>query len=146
MGLVAELYYLLWWKKRMVNSSSEIEKNSCLFCWKKPNSVNNSQEHTVSVTNPIKSTNGHEEIDLKLRSSKESLLKGYGKDGVETELMRLHNLYGLPRFLFTIKEESNEDLESDDEKSKGDRSSRKGSRTRSLSDLFIDVDGSAHHI
>ncbi|KAL2487515.1 hypothetical protein Fot_40807 [Forsythia ovata] len=142
MGLVAELYYLLWWKKRMVNSSSEIEKISRLFCWKKPNSVNGSQEHTISVKNPAESTNGHEEVDLELGSSKDLLLKGYGEDGVETELMRLHNLCGPPRFLFTIKEESKEDLESDDGKSKGDRSSRKGSRTRSLSDLFIGVDGS----
>ncbi|RVW57018.1 hypothetical protein CK203_070516 [Vitis vinifera] len=34
--------------------------------------------------------------------------------------MRLHNLAGPPRFLFTIKEETKEDLESDDGKSKGE--------------------------
>lgn len=32
-------------------------------------------------------------------------------EGVDIELMRLHNLNGPPRFLFTIKEESEEDLE-----------------------------------
>ncbi|KAK6144595.1 hypothetical protein DH2020_021415 [Rehmannia glutinosa] len=58
--------------------------------------------------------------------------KGYNcEEGVEAELMRIHNLCGPPRFLFTIKEESKEDLESDDGKS------RKGSRTRSLSDLVL---------
>ncbi|CAA3022154.1 Hypothetical predicted protein [Olea europaea subsp. europaea] len=140
-GLVAELYYLLWRKRRITSSSGEIESFSRLFCWNKPNSVNGSQEQTNTVKNPEESINGHEDIDLELGSSKDLLLKGYGEDGVETELMRLHNLCGPPRFLFTIKEESKEDLESDDGKSKVDRSSRKGSRTRSLSDLFIGVDG-----
>ncbi|CAI9776739.1 unnamed protein product [Fraxinus pennsylvanica] len=137
MGLLAELYYLLWWKKRITISSGEIESFSFMFYRKKPNFVNSSQEQTNSVKNPAESTNGHEEIDLELGSSKDLLLKGYGEDGVETELMRLHNLCGPPRFLFTIKEENKEDLESDDGKTRG---SRKGSRTRSLSDLFIGVD------
>ncbi|KAL1818879.1 hypothetical protein DCAR_0415109 [Daucus carota subsp. sativus] len=34
-----------------------------------------------------------------------------GEGGVDTELMRLHNLNGPPRFLFTIKEETKEELE-----------------------------------
>ncbi|KAF5744618.1 hypothetical protein HS088_TW07G00193 [Tripterygium wilfordii] len=54
--------------------------------------------------------------------------------------MRLHNLAGPPRFLFTIKEETKEDLESEDGKSRGDCKSRKSSRTRSLSDLILAVD------
>lgn len=49
-------------------------------------------------------------------------------DTVEAELMRLQ---GLPRFLFTIKEETREELESEDGRS------RMGSRGRSLSDLFV---------
>ncbi|KAL0436558.1 UNVERIFIED_CONTAM: hypothetical protein Sradi_0363700 [Sesamum radiatum] len=68
-------------------------------------------------------------------STKDLELKGYGEQGVETELMRMHNLCGPPRFLFTIKEENKEDLESEDGKS------RKGSRTKSLSDLVFPVDG-----
>ncbi|CAA3026186.1 uncharacterized protein LOC111387648 [Olea europaea var. sylvestris] len=141
MGLVAEIYYLLWWKKRTTISSGEIGSFCCMFCWKKLNSVNSSQEQINSVKNLAESSNGHEEIDPELGSNKDLQLKGYGEDGVETELMRLHNLCGPPRFLFTINEENKEDLESDDGKSKGERSSRKGSRTRSLSDLFIGVDG-----
>ena len=62
------------------------------------------------------------------------LHKPFGEEGtVESELMRLHNLAGPPRFLFPIKEETKEDLESEDR-------SRKGSRTRSLSDLMLTID------
>ncbi|KAL2464436.1 Glucan endo-1 [Forsythia ovata] len=71
-------------------------------------------EPKFSVKNQIESTYGHREIDLELRSRKDLLLKGYGEDGVETELMRLHNLCAPTRFFFTVKEESKEDLESDD--------------------------------
>ncbi|TYJ41944.1 hypothetical protein E1A91_A03G054900v1 [Gossypium mustelinum] len=53
--------------------------------------------------------------------------------------MRLHNLAGPPRFLFTINEETKEDLDSEDGRSKGEKS-RKGSRTRSLSDLMLTID------
>ncbi|KAI3450418.1 hypothetical protein Pfo_007083 [Paulownia fortunei] len=139
MGLVVELYYLLWWKKRIAYTSNrEIEEFCFLFCWKRPsssfNSTNSSQELTNSVRNP------REQEDLEMGNSKDLGLKGYGEEGVETELMRMHNLCGPPRFLFTIKEESKEDLESDDGKS---RSSRKGSRTKSLSDLVFAVDGTS---
>ncbi|KAK4440851.1 hypothetical protein Salat_0420000 [Sesamum alatum] len=138
MGLVGELYYFLWWKKRVAYSSNRgIEDFSFLFCWKRPsssfNSAGSSQELTNSVRNP------QEQEDLEMGSSKDLELKGYGEEqGVETELMRMHNLCGPPRFLFTIKEENKEDLESEDGKS---RSSRKGSRTKSLSDLVFPVDG-----
>ncbi|KAK4441099.1 hypothetical protein Salat_0444800 [Sesamum alatum] len=137
MGLVAEVYYLLWWKKRAAISttssssstnSAEIEDFSALLCWKKLTSFHtssSSQELGSSVRNP------QEQQDMEMGSSKDLGLKGCNEEGVETELMRTHNLCGPPRFLFTIKEESKEDLESDDGKS------RKGSRTRSLStDLF----------
>ncbi|KAJ6772782.1 hypothetical protein OIU74_018904 [Salix koriyanagi] len=48
----------------------------------------------------------------------------------------LHSLSGPPRFLFTIVEETKEDLESEDGRSRGDNKSAKGSRSRSLSDLL----------
>ncbi|CAK9188302.1 unnamed protein product [Ilex paraguariensis] len=145
LGLIAELYYLLWWKKRITNRELEggyTANNATdlfsLSCWKKPNSVNsnNIQELNICVRNP--DANGLDK-DLEQGTCKDLLLKGYGEEGVESELMRLHNLCGPPRFLFTIKEETKEDLESDDGKSRGDRS-RKGSRTRSLSDLIIALD------
>lgn len=143
LALVAELYYLLWWRKKRI-SSTEIEDDYSKYareffqfiCWKRPSSLqtNDTQE---SVIDP--DANCHEP-DLEMGSSKDFLLKTCGEEGVESELMRLHNLQGPPRFLFTIKEETREDLESEDGKSRGDRS-RKGSRTRSLSDLVAVVDG-----
>ncbi|XVE79602.1 hypothetical protein DITRI_Ditri14bG0071500 [Diplodiscus trichospermus] len=144
LALVAELYYLLWWKKRIVRSEVEDDYTKYakeliqLFCWKKSASLHaatsaNSNQDLVKNQDTI---NGTVEPDLELGSTKDNLLlKGFGEEGVESELMRLHNLAGPPRFLFTIKEETKEDLESED----GDRS-RKGSRTRSLSDLILTVD------
>jgi len=142
LALVGELYYLLWWRKKRI-ASAEIEDDYSKYareffqfiCWKRPSSLqtNNTQE---SVRDPDANC---EEPDLELGSSKDFLMKGFGEEGVESELMRLHNLAGPPRFLFTIKEETKEDLESEDGKSRGDRS-RKGSRTRSLSDLVAAVD------
>ncbi|CAI9758034.1 unnamed protein product [Fraxinus pennsylvanica] len=144
MGLVAALYHSVWRKKRVTASRGEIQCFPCLFCWKmKHNSVHNSQERTNSLKTQEESRDVHEQMDLELGSSKDLLVNGYGEQGVETELMRLHNLCGLgpPRFLFTIKEESEKDLESDDGKSKGDNNSRKQSRKTTLSDLFTGVDG-----
>lgn len=133
MGLVAELYYLLWWKKRKVLYSSNrktenLEKPAFPWCWRKPNSRSgvSSRELTNSVRNEF------EQEDVEMGATK----LGYGEEGVESELMRLHNLCGPPRFLFTIKEESREDLESEDGKSRT-------SNCRSLNDhhVFGGVDG-----
>lgn len=148
MGLVAELYYLLWVRKRIPKNETEDEYNntfvatelSHLFCWKKPNSVSNVNSQQLNNTVRNQEMNDHgphgQDQDLELGNSKDLLLKGYGEDSVETELMRLHNLCGPPRFLFTIKEETKEDLESEDGKSRGDRS-RTCSRNKSFSDLLL---------
>ncbi|KAK8489243.1 hypothetical protein V6N13_009556 [Hibiscus sabdariffa] len=130
LALIAELYYLLWWKKRIVNSEVEYDYTSYakefaqLFCWKKSSA-------SVHAPTTIINTNGVEpEPDLELGSTKGLVLKGFGEEGVESELMRLHNLAGPPRFLFTIKEETKEDLESED----------KGSRRRNLNDVMLPID------
>lgn len=147
MGLVAELYYLLWVRKRIPKSETQDQYNnntpyatelSHLFCWKKPNSVNNISSQQLNNTVRNQEMNGHgQDQDLELGNSKDLLLKGYGEDSVESELMRLHNLCGPPRFLFTIKEETKEDLESEDGKSRcGDRS-RTCSRNKSFSELIL---------
>lgn len=144
LALVAELYYLLWWKKRITNTEIEEDYSHYakelfqFFCWKKSSSLHTNNTTQEIVRDPDAAVNGHEP-DPELGYSKDLLLKTYEEEGVESELMRLHNLAGPPRFLFTIKEESKEDLESEDGKSRGDRS-RKGSRTRSLSDLIIAAD------
>ncbi|KAB2020975.1 hypothetical protein E1A91_D07G111600v1 [Gossypium mustelinum] len=147
LALVAELYYLLWWKKRITSSQVEDDYNNYakelvqLFCWKKSASLHastaaNNNNNQGLVKN--KDSNSVEP-DLELGSSRSLLVKGFGEEGVESELMRLHNLAGPPRFLFTIKEETKEDLESEDGRSRGEKS-RKGSRTGSLSDLMLTVD------
>ncbi|KAL1544197.1 hypothetical protein AAHA92_21079 [Salvia divinorum] len=118
MGLVAELYYLLWWKKMLAkttSSSIEIQESSLL---RKPKSC--SHELTNHQDLEIGSATNNKELGLKC------------EEGIEAELMRVHNLFGPPRFLFTIKEESKEDLElSEDGRS---------SRTTSLSDVVVALD------
>ncbi|KAE8693112.1 hypothetical protein F3Y22_tig00110819pilonHSYRG00364 [Hibiscus syriacus] len=150
LALVAELYYLLWWKKRLIGSS-QVEDDYTkyakeliqLFCWKKSASLHASTNtnNNSNIQDLVKDQgiNGVVEPDLELGSGKDLLLKGYGEEGIESELMRLHNLAGPPRFLFTIKEETKEDLDSEDGRSRGDKS-RRGSRTRSLSDLILAID------
>lgn len=137
LALIAEIYYVLWWKKRVSNteieegySSSSGREFFYLFCWKKPSSLSstalNPQDGHLNVNDS--------ENQQQSNTSKDFLLKPYGEDGMETEIMRLHNLQGPPRFLFTIKEETKEDLESEDGRS------RKGSRNRSLSDLLLTIE------
>ncbi|KAJ4725833.1 Transmembrane protein [Melia azedarach] len=144
LALAAELYYVLCWKKRIPHRQ-EIEDDYGnyakeyliqLFCWKKPSSLHSNNTRDCERDHPV--ANAHEP-DPELGTSKDLLLKAFGEEGEVSELMRLHNLVGPPRFLFTIKEETKEDLESDDGKSRGDRSIRR-SRTRSLSDLMVTVD------
>ncbi|KAJ1376584.1 hypothetical protein SESBI_49784 [Sesbania bispinosa] len=139
LALVAQLYYFLWWKRRTHVDIEMVQRNYAkgLFywgCWKTPCS----SMHVTNTVTRHPETTSHEQ-DLELGTGKDLLLKSSGEEGVESELMRLHNLAGPPRFLFTIKEETKEDLESEDGKSRGDRS-RKGSRTRSLSDLMLAID------
>ncbi|MCD7457262.1 hypothetical protein HAX54_034652 [Datura stramonium] len=147
MGFAAELYYLLWVRKRISKRSTYGSELCSLFCWKKTCSLSKIGTQEVTTDSRNQETNDQDQ-DLELGTNNDLLLKGFGEDSeessshsmirlegcreedsAEAELMRLHNF----RFLSTIKEESKEDLESDDGKSRGDRS-RKGSRTRSLSD------------
>ncbi|GMI81790.1 hypothetical protein like AT5G59350 [Hibiscus trionum] len=136
LALIAELYYLLWWKKRIVNSEVEYDYTSYakelvqLFCRKKSSA---SVHAPTIIANSNRDTSGVEP-DLELGSTKGLRLKGFGEEGVESELMRLHNLAGPPRFLFTIKEETKEDLESED----------KGSRRRNLNDVVLHIDTPFH--
>ncbi|KAK7257803.1 hypothetical protein RIF29_32041 [Crotalaria pallida] len=136
LGLVAELFYLLWWKKRRTCIGIEIDEENnakgVLYgvCWKTP-STNN----PTSVAMNQENISDEEDLELGTKVSNDMVVKSLGEEGVESELMRLHNLAGLagpPRFLFTIKEETKEDLESEDR-------SRKGSRTRSLSDIMVAI-------
>ncbi|XP_076903596.1 uncharacterized protein LOC143558698 [Bidens hawaiensis] len=124
LALIAELYYLLWCKKRVANRDIQESYNSpareflYLFCWKKPSSL--------SSTGLTTDTQVHE-------PQPPSWLRPVGQDCDDMTIEALHNLSGPPRFLFTIKEETKEDLESEDK-------SKKSSRGRSLSDVVFSVE------
>ncbi|KAF9676812.1 hypothetical protein SADUNF_Sadunf08G0042100 [Salix dunnii] len=146
LALFAELYYLLWWKKRFANKeigggySSPARELFFMFCLRKPSSLRNSQELCSSVRITDTLVHHQQESQLNMNTGKDILLRPWSDDNVEAELMRLHSLSGPPRFLFTIVEETKEDLESEDGRSRGDNKSAKGSRSRSLSDLLRTVE------
>ncbi|KAG6760233.1 hypothetical protein POTOM_036739 [Populus tomentosa] len=146
LALVAELYYLLWWKRRFANKeigddySSPARELFFMFCLRKPSSLRNNQELCSSVRITDTLVHHDQESQLNINTSKDLLLRPFSDDNMDTELMRLHSLSGPPRFLFTIVEETKEDLESEDGRSRADNKSAKGSRSRSLSDLLLTVE------
>ncbi|KEH39417.1 hypothetical protein MtrunA17_Chr2g0328011 [Medicago truncatula] len=137
----AHIFYFLWWKKRRTHIDIEMEQSNYakgVFywgCWKKTPCSLHATNTSESVIREKEGTNQEHDLELGV-DGKDLLLKSNGEESLEVELMRLHNLPGPPRFLFTITEETKEDLESEDGRSRCGRS-RKGSRTKSLSD-FID--------
>ncbi|PKA51935.1 hypothetical protein AXF42_Ash008164 [Apostasia shenzhenica] len=131
LALMAEIYYLFWWKKRFANRETEEEIKSparellYFFCWKKPSSSSS------TALNPQEIANVSDVSQLDSSSSKDFLIPfNGGEECLEAELMRLHGLSGPPRFLFTIKEET-EEMESENGRS------RKGSRGESLGDILL---------
>ncbi|XP_065870768.1 uncharacterized protein [Euphorbia lathyris] len=140
LALVAELYYLFWWKRRFskreigddYSSSPAARELLYMFCLKGPSSLRHSQDlcSSVRITDALVS---HDQDFT--ATNKDLWLKPYGGSSSDdsvvdnAELMRLNSLSGPPRFLFTIVEETKEDLESEDGKS----------RSRSLSDLLLNV-------
>ncbi|KAJ9539934.1 hypothetical protein OSB04_026440 [Centaurea solstitialis] len=140
LALIAELYYLLWWKKRVTpnreiqesyNNSSPARELLYMFCWRKPSSLTSTGLTTDTQVHEPQAASSHQLLnhsDIWLRPLG-SNSEQYDDMSVETELLRLQN----PRFLFTIKEETKEDLESEDR-------SKKGSRGRSLSDVVVSLD------
>ncbi|XP_019095509.1 PREDICTED: uncharacterized protein LOC104762045 [Camelina sativa] len=138
LALVAEVYYLLRWKKhkkRVISQESEEEKEEeqqqqngyakeliQLFCFKKPQPLQHSNNGGREGSEISRDQDGNQDLELGLMKH----LNG-GDLGFEAELMKLHN----QRFLFTIMEETKADLESEDGRSRlGSRS-----RRRSLSDV-----------
>ncbi|KAL7590131.1 uncharacterized protein LOC111893301 [Lactuca sativa] len=130
LALFAELYYLLWWKKRVTNRemiqesyNSPAREFFYMFCWKKPSSLtSNSLTTDTQVHEPQASSSAH------------IWLRAFGEEqehdnNITVDSEVLHSVP--PRFLFTIKEETKEDLESEE-------MSKRGSR-RSLSDV-VSVD------
>ncbi|RDX70420.1 hypothetical protein CR513_50338, partial [Mucuna pruriens] len=142
LALVAEVYYLLWWKKRITNREIEndygnpVKELFYMFCWKRPSpSLRQTSFTPPELCSSVRIGDSlvHDPEQVHSQSGKEFVFKPFGEDGMDAEYMRQQDLLGPPRFLFTIVEESKEDLESDDGKSKGG----KGSRGRSLGDLLV---------
>ncbi|KAM7492047.1 hypothetical protein LguiA_034968 [Lonicera macranthoides] len=139
LALIAELYYLLWWKKRINNRDIEEDYSNptreFLYssCFKKPHSLSSTALNPQELCSSVRITNAHvhepqAQPQAQLFPSKDFWLKPFGdEDSVDDELL---NLSGPPRFLFTINEETKEDLESEDAKS----------RTRSLSDTILTIE------
>ncbi|XP_071721173.1 uncharacterized protein [Rutidosis leptorrhynchoides] len=133
LGCVSQVYYFLWWKKRNtidIENKKSSSSSSCspyytlttlsyISCWKNINS-----------TKPTKTQENNQDPNTGL--VQDQVFNDSEEESLDLELMRLHNLHGPPRFLTTINEETKEDLES--------QSSRKCSRTRSLSDLAAHFD------
>ncbi|TVU23230.1 hypothetical protein EJB05_25583, partial [Eragrostis curvula] len=127
LALTAELYYIFVHKRRLRRRAAAISDVASspssssrellqLFCFKKPPAL----ASTFTVQDPHAS------------GAAVSVAVGDDDDDdetVEAQLMRLGNLVGPPRLLFTIKEETKEDLESEDGRSRCGRS-------RSLADLL----------
>jgi hypothetical protein len=133
LALTAELYYIFVHKRRLRRRAAAISDAASspssssrellqLFCFKKPPALASTyavQEPPSAVAVAVAVGGGGGE--------------GYGDDDddetVEAQLMRLGSVVGPTRLLFTIKEETREDLESAD-----DGHSR--SRSRSLGELL----------
>lgn len=131
LALMAELYYLLWWKKRVPNREMYRESYSSpareffyMFCWKKPSSL---ASNGLTTDTQVHEPQPNKDIWLRAFGEQEVV----DDSGIDSEVLRMQNQSVPPRFLFTIKEETKEDLESED-------MSKIGSR-RSFSDV-VSVD------
>lgn len=150
LALAGELYYLLWWKKRFANRS--VEDAYCtassgpakellhIFCLKKQSPTVSQSALNPRETYPPISAMHNSENQRHVESSdsgdsKDLLVKPLEQDSMDSELMRLHKLAGPPRFLFTIVEETREDLLDSE-----DGRSRNNSRGRSLSELLATIE------
>nr|GMC92796.1 Optomotor-blind protein [Ipomoea batatas] len=104
MALLAELYYLLWWKRRIANARIEdgaAKEFFFMFCGKNPPPPPSlTMKPPLEVSRPDNLVRHEPQPRTDTEEEEE-----------EAELMRLS---GPARFLCTIKEETMEDLESDD--------------------------------
>ncbi|GAB4836598.1 hypothetical protein Ancab_001511 [Ancistrocladus abbreviatus] len=118
LALMAEVYYLLWWKRRWNRRDGIIEDDFSsparellyMLCCRRQTPASSRAQSSLSL-NP---------------QQQQQLVKSFDENSIgvfERQLVMA------PRFLFTIREETKEDLESEDGKSGGHRS-------RSLSDLL----------
>jgi hypothetical protein len=130
LALAAELYYLLVHKRRQRRRAAAISDAASspssssrellqLFCFKKTPALASTTYAQEPRAGDAEAVDEHDDDDD----------DDDGDDTVEGQLMRLGSLVGPSRLLFTIKEETKEDLESADGRSRCGRS-------RSLGDLL----------
>jgi len=125
LALTAELYYIFVHKRRLRRRAAAISDAASspssssrellqLFCFKKPPALASTYavQEPAAVAVAVGGGDGEEDDD----------------ETVEAQLMRLGSVVGPTRLLFTIKEETREDLESEDGRSR--------SRSRSLGELL----------
>uniref|UniRef100_A0A7N0TLD5 Uncharacterized protein n=1 Tax=Kalanchoe fedtschenkoi TaxID=63787 RepID=A0A7N0TLD5_KALFE len=120
LALVGEIYYLLWWKRSWNRGGSTAEDECCsstsssarefmyMFCCKKPSDTQ-PLGTTASLTDRFQRHNDNSS------SNNELVVKSCGV-GSDEELAGFHDSHisGPPGILFTIKEETREELESED--------------------------------
>ncbi|KAH1064325.1 hypothetical protein J1N35_029312 [Gossypium stocksii] len=105
LALIAEVYYLLWWKNRL-RTSTDRENDL-----KNPASMPNSTLNPQEIIFAEEEQSHHQHHHHNLQSSKDLLLKPLDEEhGNANENGNDEQLP--PRFLFTIIEETMEDLES----------------------------------
>ncbi|KAK1415567.1 hypothetical protein QVD17_31350 [Tagetes erecta] len=121
LALVAELYYLLWWKKTVTNRemiqqsyNSPAREFFYMFCCKKPSSLTPSGLTTDTQVHEPQASSAHLNKNIWVRPFVE-------EQDVNDTVVDSEDLFVPPRFLFTIKEETKEDLESEDMSKIGSR-------------------------
>ncbi|KAG9150213.1 hypothetical protein Leryth_009781 [Lithospermum erythrorhizon] len=114
LALVVQFFYLFWWKKRVITNggievgySNPTRELFLALCWKKPSSL--------STRRPLNFQEPQAQSDMEINLWDNPLGE---EDIIDIELMNQEHISGPPRFLFTIEEETNEDLEAEDRKSR----------------------------
>ncbi|KAF0896919.1 hypothetical protein E2562_030769 [Oryza meyeriana var. granulata] len=131
LALAAGLYYLFVYKRRLWRRAAAISDAASspssssrellqLFCFKKP--------PALATTYAQEPHAGESVVAVAVDDDDET---------VEAQLMRLGSLVGPPRLLFTIKEETKEDLESEDGRSRCGRSRSLGELLHSSETPFM---------
>ncbi|XP_047323338.1 uncharacterized protein LOC124927044 [Impatiens glandulifera] len=150
LALIAELYYLLWWKKRIINSV-DVKLDDCInnnnnsprrrrdgelmymssSCWTKPSFlVSKALDPQRLCSSAIMAdTQVYEPQSLSYPNQNNIWFREEDDDD-DDEDDQHSTLSVPPRFLFTIVEETKEDLESEDG----------GSLSRRFSDLVLTIE------
>lgn len=140
-GSSGQVFYFLCWKKHLQQGST---KNSTALSANSPDHAN---DRTVMKGAKRQEEEEEEQLVLSPESPVEdvedfiSRLFPLQREGLmgPSEVMTIEGLLRPPRFLFTIKEETKEDMESEDSKSSKGGRSHKGRHGRSLSDPFAQM-------